>query len=560
MRILLYSNWTSKVLQTYLEANGVENGVQLEIEANEYGSLLLKLRELTEKKHTTIDRAIVILDDEPLFPGVGLRSDARIDRQHLDRMVEQREATINELISVLEQGAQNISLLVIPPITPPAPLFPDQGAVQTKELQLRLELSYRLSKLHQSSEGRVKILDTNVLFHANSFRDIFDDRLLFSGGWPFSTKGSDLLAESISRELFKQRDARKIIITDADNTLWNGLLGDDGVDAISWEQESDTYRFHIYQNYLNLLMSEGVLVSIASKNSQDQLNLALQRKDLVLDVQKTVSQNASWEPKSSLVKDILAKTNLLPSSVVFIDDSEFEIGEVLSVYPEIKTLKFPNDNTQLRTFLEELRACFDTSLVTKEDISRAQTIRTSHEVLKNAKSSSMDEYLMSLDMVAEMEIVSPEKSERAFQLLNKTNQFNLSGRRFSEEEWKKRFAAPNLVTYQIRLKDKHADYGIISVLLGDVEGNISDWVLSCRVFSRTLEHFCLNEYIKRHALDNSSEIKLHFKETGRNHATREFLMKNARESSGNGSKFWIVSKSAPLKSFVRCPSSALTIA
>ncbi len=232
------------------------------------------------------------------------------------------------------------------------------------------------------------------------------------------------------------------------------------------------------------------------------------------------------------IRQILNETNLLPSALVFIDDSDFELGEVQTAFPEAKCLRFPRDNTTLRKFLNDLQLSFARQPLTEEDKRRAATTRQNITFQQEIQQThSLEEYLQKLEMRAQIESIRSENSDRALQLINKTNQFNLTGRRFTETEWKAFLDPTQRLGFQISFQDRNADYGVISVILVDLQGNVTDWVLSCRVFSRTLEHFILNEILEALGRRGIRSLTLRSKPTERNMPLYKFL-KNDTESIG----------------------------
>jgi FkbH-like protein len=548
--IALLSNWQSTILETFLVAHGMDRGCRMAVRSNPFGSLQLSLERLSSSASGPKDAQVIILiDEEIIAPGFSLRSDALPTRGSIEQALKELPARIQRFTDLLEQVARQQPVFLVPSILPPFPLLSAPRLAESRLHEVRHRLNTELSSLQSRNPLQIRVLDPLQVWGSLPPSGLRDDRLLFTGGWPLGLKATDLLAQALVDVMMQTMEARKILITDADQTLWQGIVGDDGADAISWAQEAETYRFFVYQKTLNLLMSEGILVAIASKNTPESLEAALARKDLVLDRGRLVSRRASWSPKSRMVADILAETNLLPSSAVFVDNSPFEIGEVQTAFPDIRGLLFPDANAGLRAFLEELRGCFDTRFVSEEDRQRSETIRLAVDFNRQRESSaSLENYLRSLEMRATLEQVSSPTSDRAFQLVNKTNQFNLSGRRFDALEWKALLENENARVWQLTFRDKQGQYGMVSVLIVDAAGNITDWVLSCRVFGRTIEHFMVNFLLEQFRGTSVSSLNFQFKETTKNHAIGAFLKEVAVPDPGTGK--WIRNSGDLLKTFV----------
>lgn len=525
--LTLFSHWETKILEIFLKAYAVEKHLSLTVTSNGFGSLWLDLQKESHVSEKSVSPLVVILDDGLFVSASQLRSDAILDRSKINEELARAPEKIRECAEMLSRIAENRPLIVIPLLLPAYPLLYTPAFCESKMQSLRHHWRAALGDL-QISEPRVTVLDDEQLWHELPPAQRLDDRLLFTGGWPLNMIATDRLAFVLAKQL-SPKESRKLLISDADMTLWSGIAGDDGVEAISWDQEAPSYRHFIYQKTLNLLLSEGVLVAIASRNSPETLQSALERPDLVLNRKDLVAQVASWSSKSEMISQILKKTNLLPNAVVFVDDSQFELGEVQNVFPEIKCFQFPADNLGLRQFISELRGEFDTRVVTEEDKVRASSIQHAAAFAKERNSAHSPEgYLKSLGMKARVERIDPCSSDRAFQLINKTNQFNLSGKRYTAEEWQKYLLSGGVTGYQLSFWDDVSQYGIVSVLLLDRSGKISDWVLSCRVFGRTIEHFFLNfalEEIRKHGVQR---MELSYAKTPGNLPVLEFLKQSLK--------------------------------
>ncbi len=555
----VYSPWETKTLEIFLKAHAAIAGHRLEIRPSGFGSLWIDLQELENSPSEDQPPILLLLDDELFVPGCNLRSDVLLKIQDWEQKITEARERISRLRTILENVSAQRRVIVSPLLADPSPIL-QRDDITCSLTAIRGEWHDLIVRLSDSKHIEwVKPPTFSHPMGSISGLKSLDDKLLFQGGWPFTITATaecaallwNAIQGSSSCEPQRtphtpakhSRGNRKLIVTDADGTLWRGIVGDEGVRQVSWAQDAETYRFFIYQNSLNFLMSEGILVALATKNSPEPVSEAFARKDFVLQKENLVSKQISWQPKSEMVREILKETHLLPSAVVFVDDSDFELGEVKTAFPEIQCLKFPGNNVELRPFLNELQLCFERKPLTNEDRKRAftllQTIRFQEDL---RTTDSLDNYLESLGMRASLERVPANASDRALQLLNKTNQFNLRGHHFTEKEWKALLDSPDRLLFQVSFRDRLADYGIISVLITTPQGCITDWVLSCRVFSRSLEAFILNEILETLGKQGAPELKLCFQSTGRNGPILDFLKRNAEGKSGTE---WIVRKPLP---------------
>jgi FkbH-like protein len=280
----------------------------------------------------------------------------------------------------------------------------------------------------------------------------------------------------------------------------------------------------LYQQFLKSLTSSGVLIGIASKNDPSVVEQAFGRTDLVLRRDDIYPFEVHWSSKSESVSRILETWNVSPEAVVFVDDSPIEVAEVKAAFPEMECLVFPKqDYAAFWRLLRQLRDLFGKSQVTSEDAIRSQSLRgPGPHLAEKMGSLSPDDFLKTLDQAITLEAVS-ETDQRAFELLNKTNQFNLNGRRFTLGEWQNVLRAPQRVTFSVAYQDKFGPLGKISVVSGELCGRafrMDAWVMSCRAFSRRIEYQCIKHVFESMLVD---EIEFSFQQTSRNAPLQKFF-------------------------------------
>jgi FkbH-like protein len=309
---------------------------------------------------------------------------------------------------------------------------------------------------------------------------------------------------------------KKGLITDLDDTLWHGLVGEVGVDAISWSLDRQTHVHALYQQQLCAIAKAGAFLGVASKNDPAVVRQAFERTDLLLDTAQLFPVEVSWAPKSAAVQRILQSWNVGPDSVVFVDDSPIELAEVQAAYPEIECLLFPkNDPKACMEFLDYVQDIFGKDVVSEEDTLRISSIRT-----QPAPSS---DFLATADAHITVSWKKDPSDARPLELINKTNQFNLNGRRYTESEWAKYLREPNSHLLVASYEDKYGRLGKIAVMgarLGGGKLSIETWVMSCRAFSRRIEHQCLRQLFDKFGVD---EITFEFEATPRNMPLQEFF-------------------------------------
>jgi len=274
------------------------------------------------------------------------------------------------------------------------------------------------------------------------------------------------------------------------------------------------------------LAESGVLIAVASKNDPALVTEALARADLLLPKDCLFPIEVNWKAKSESVQRILNVWNINADAVVFIDDSPLELAEVQSLFPAIKCLRFPvNDDQAAYEFLTELRDLFGKQEILDEDNIRTESVRSGNHFQQQAKLNSarpLETFLAELH--AELSLSPAAAGDaRAFELVNKTNQFNLNGKRLTESEFQAALARPGAVSLVVSYQDKYGPLGKIAVVLGQVAGSVlklDTWVMSCRAFSRHIEHRCLEYLFESFSI---TEVQLDFQPTTRNGPTQEFL-------------------------------------
>jgi FkbH-like protein len=305
-----------------------------------------------------------------------------------------------------------------------------------------------------------------------------------------------LYADQICRLLGAARGkARKCLVTDLDNTLWGGVIGDDGLDGIALGQNSAVGEAHVaLQHFLLDLRRRGVILAVCSKNEDVNARMPFRdHPEMVLKEDHIAVFIANWSDKANNLREIAATLNIGTDSLVFLDDNPVERGQVRQVLPEVAVPELTEDPADYISLLANA-GYFEAIGLSEEDLGRADFYQASAERVSLRKVGNLEEYLRSLHMVA---TISPFKAVgriRIAQLINKSNQFNLTTRRYSESEVEAFENDPLKFCLQIRLADRFGDNGMISVVIFDKnldEWSCDTWLMSCRVLGRRVEELVL---------------------------------------------------------------------
>jgi FkbH-like protein len=523
VRVFLGCGFTPLHLGTFLAAHlrNLNPSCRVEWNSGLFGDLIGSLERLRPEEH---DALAVVIEWPDLDSRLGLRTLGGWQAEILSDIVATVGQSLERLLRALQRISEAIPTCVCLPTLPLPPLF-YIGTQQTSffELSLRRNLASFAEAI--SDEPRVSVVSDQYLNHKSPLSARFDLRTEIKQGFPYKTSHASALGEIFASLLFR-RKPKKGLITDLDDTLWAGIVGEVGVEGIHWHLEQDAQLHGIYQQFLASLASAGTLIGAASKNDADLVERAFERNDMLLSKASVFPIEANWRPKSESIQRILKTWNVLAESVVFVDDSPMEVAEVQKAFPEMECILFPkNDYSQFWGLLLHLRERFAKAAITEEDSLRLQSIRGSGSFSESVKGAvhSVEDFLLEAAGRLTFNLDKPIEDMRAFELVNKTNQFNLNGRRYDEIAWSRLLRDPQASILTVSYEDKFGKLGRIGLLIGREAGKrfvVESWVMSCRAFSRRIEFHCLQYLFDRFAVD---DIVFEVQETGRNGPLLEFL-------------------------------------
>lgn len=352
-----------------------------------------------------------------------------------------------------------------------------------------------------------------------------------SSGAPLASQELGTVAADVIRTLPPASEPpKKVLVTDLDGVLWKGVLGDAGPEGVESGPEGSGFRHFIYQTMLGKLRREGILLAVVSRNDPDLVEAAFERATLALRRDDFVSVLAGYGAKSAQIRELAGALNLGLDSFVFVDDNPVELAEVEGALPAVTTLPFPTSDDGLEAFLGRIADLFARRRLTEEDARRTELYRRRVEGLapSDAEGADLTAFLRGLEMRLQIRDRSEGDRERAVQLINKTNQFNLNGIRRSDEEVEMMLAEGGRL-YSARLTDRSGDHGEILACLLDPKGTVRSFVMSCRVFQRRVEDVFLLWLLRR----LGSSVEVEFRPTERNEPLRSFLQRLGAPPGGD---------------------------
>lgn len=423
------------------------------------------------------------------------------------------------------------------------PLNPSLGILDaqhpTGQRKIIRALNDELAKLCEEFSC-VYMLDYDYLQSVSGKAEWFDRRMWYLAKMPVSRKAMISLADTYVTYIQAIRTARrKCVVLDADNTLWGGIIGEDGLDGIKLGPDYPGSAYVDFQRSLLNLYHRGIILALNSKNNlTDVLDVFNNHPFMVLRPEHFATMQVNWNSKPENMKTIAAELNIGIDSFVFIDDSSFECEMMRRNLPQIMTVPMPAEPAEYTSVISNL-SCFETTSYTPEDRARGLQYRAKVqcEQLK-VNSSSLEDFYRSLEMRLTIGMANAASISRIAQMTQKTNQFNLTTRRYSEGEIARFASSADTAVYWQKLEDRFGDHGIIGAIIvrkTSEQWDIDTFLMSCRVIGRTVEHAVLTFLVRQAKHAGAKRIIGEYIPTGKNTLVKDFFPKhNFRQIKADG--------------------------
>jgi FkbH-like protein len=372
-----------------------------------------------------------------------------------------------------------------------------------------------------------------------------DPRMWAIAKMPLSSQSLEALANEYVRYFIPILGlSKKCLVLDLDNTLWGGIVGEDGFNGIKMDDKYPGIAYREFQEQILELYNKGIILAVNSKNNPDDaMEIIRNHPDMVLREKNFASMKINWSDKASNIREIATELNIGLDSLVYLDDNPAERDIVRTFIPEVLVPDMPIDPLDYKTFLCDLPV-FENLNITSEDRERgemyaAQVKRTSLQ--KTA--SSMEEFLKGLDMHLTIGPCNDYTRSRVAQLTQKTNQFNLTTRRYSEDEIANMAASDDYLVYYAHLTDRFGDNGITGVCIikkAKEVWHIDTLLLSCRIMFRTVENAIIAYIVSKARENNIKAITGEFIATKKNMSTAQFyqIIGFAKVKDSDGRSIW----------------------
>jgi FkbH-like protein len=491
LRLGLIGDGTLSLLGPVLTGSGLRHGQLIEVIEGNYGNAVEESLEPSSHLHAArLDFVLLALD----YRLAGLDT-AVTDADAAQAKVDDALARVRLIVSGLARSVRGpILVQTVPP--PAETLFGSFDRVQPGS-PFAMVAAFNAGLAEKARKGEIVLVDMARLATVVGLEHWHDPRHWHASKLTSAPAFLPVIADVIARTLAALRGrAKKVLVLDLDNTLWGGIIGDDGVEGIKLGQGSGTGEAFVAIQQLALaLRQRGIVLAVCSKNEDSAARLPFrEHPEMILREDHIAVFQANWTDKASNLRVIANMLNLGIDSLVFLDDNPVEREQVRQELPLVGVPEV-GDDPALYPRILSAAGYFETVAFSAEDRVRADLYQsTAAQAELMASTSDMASYLASLDMVCTIGPIDASNRARASQLANKSNQYNLTTRRYTEVEMAGVEADPARFAMQVRLADRFGDHGLISVIIADKAADtwsIDTWLMSCRVLGRRVQEAAL---------------------------------------------------------------------
>nr|WP_278287483.1 HAD-IIIC family phosphatase [Ruminiclostridium josui] len=514
LKIAVASTFTAEPVEDYISWWCKQFGIKNEVVFAPYNQVFQQLLDETSLISLNDGVNILLIRFEDW-----LRNNMSEDAEQIKKL----EENYTYLLSTLKSKAKSIPYFV--------GIFPvgQYSNISPKVSEYIQEMNKRW-KLALEDMENVYVMDCENLDKQFAIDTVFDTLKDTEAHMPFSDTYFGALGTFTARKICAWKKQNfKVIVLDCDNTLWKGVCGEEGAQGVIISEP-----FMRLQEIMLDCYREGMLLALCSKNNEaDVWEVFDSNNGMLLKKEHFVSWRINWQSKADNIREIAQELNLGVDSFIFIDDSPVECSEVMTKLPEVLTLNLPENAEQIPSYLQHVWA-FDRIKVTAEDAQRTQMYIAEKERKQIQDSAhSLDGFIQSLELKMSMNLIENSQYMRAAQLTHRTNQFNLSTIRRTEEELRLLTSLPGCKCHVIEVSDRFGDYGLVGVVITKENGDkllIDTFLLSCRVLGRRIEDAILVGLKKLCNNTGARILEAEFRPTEKNMPFKKFLEKSGWKS------------------------------
>ncbi len=522
VRLALLGSSTTAHLHAGIRVAGLRQGVRIETFEGEYG----QYRQDIMQPGSALDAfrpdvALFCLDARHLTASAGQERSEPAAVAALDQ-------TVDGLANLWRLVQERLGAVVVQQTV--LPVFADLlGNNEHRIAWSQAALADRLNaRLREEADRRgVHLLALDRQVRRDGIAAWHDPALWCRSKQEITLSATPLYGDLVARLLgaLGGRSAKALVL-DLDNTIWGGVIGDDGMEGILLGEGSAAGEgFAAFQRYASALSERGIILAVCSKNDEAIAAQPFEdHPEMVLKRSQIASFVANWQPKADNIRKIASELNIGLDAIVFVDDNPFERNQVRGELPMVRVPEVPEDPALVPGLLSDA-GYFESAALTADDLERTRQYQANRARQSFAgETTDMDGYLRSLDMRLLWRRFGPVDLPRVVQLVNKTNQFNLTTRRTNDAEMRAVMEDPRSFGITLRLVDRFGDNGIIAVVTGKRDGEairIDDWLMSCRVLGRKVEAATLTIVVAQALALGAGALEAAYLPTAKNGMVRD---------------------------------------
>lgn len=379
--------------------------------------------------------------------------------------------------------------------------------------------------LHTKKDHNLNLVNINDIFLSEGVEKNIDRKFYYNFKALYTHNFFYKYTQKIMPQILSIKGkSKKAIIFDCDNTLWHGLVGENEFKKIEMNTETTKGKiFHEIQNIILAMITKGVIVGICSKNNEiDVLNIINNEEEMLIKKDQLSAIKINWQSKDKNLKEIAQELNIGLESIVFVDDSKHEIDLINNMLPEVYTMLVPKNLYDYPNELINLQNIFFKNDLTDEDKNKTKLYNQQNDRINTSKKFlNINEYLLSLETKLEININKLDHLERLTQITQKTNQFNLTTKRYSKTEMETIIKDNNFLVFSLNVKDKFGIMGLTGIAIIQIDekkqnAEIESLMLSCRIIGREIEFYFIDNIIENLKSINIDMCKASFIKTDKN--------------------------------------------
>lgn len=527
MRIAILSSYTTDILCDKLKFLSLTEFGEIEIYTNLFNQYIQDLLSSKSKLYLYKPEIVFFLFDDETWLSA---------QKQLFKLIGLAKKRLPQAVFLVGNIVQSYSLLL------PSLQWNQKNSLAEQILSLNM----KVAKLHQTHK-QLYIVDINDLVQHYGRSTMIDYRMQYLTKSPWSDKGIEILSLRLIQQIKTiQGNRKKVIVLDLDNTLWGGILGEDGMENLLLSNDGIGKAYYDFQKGLLKLYESGILLVICSKNDENLVFETIKSHPYMLIKKNHLAAwRINWNNKADNLESIAKELNLGLDSFVFLDDSPYERKLLKFTYPQLQVPDLPADPSQYSEFLAGISS-LDTITVTQEDKNRNEMYQ--HERIRSEKrlsSDSLEKFLNSLHINVSIQRATSFMIPRIAQLTQKTNQFNLTTKRYSSTQIKQFASNKEMLVLAVSSKDIIGDMGLIGVIIAKIVDKsliIDTFLMSCRVLGRGIEEAALFSLIEYGGRFGATSIIGEFIPTKKNQMAKDFLSNSYFTSQKDGLFVYQLSK------------------